>query len=613
MRAGPLLLLFLLFPAWVHSEEASPRLLDGPWQFFPGALLAPQDPRWDSPEVRMVRVPSSWNAEVWPGKPKGVPEGVGTYRLVLDRADGKEWALDWTLAGSAAVVFVDGRTVARVGTPGTSVAEEVPANRPQLITLGTGPRTEIVVQVTNHHHVDGGLWAPLTAGGATLLEARARSDRAWELLLAGACLILGLITGLAAVRPGTLRPVLWFGGLSLFLGLRILVHGHLSVYWLVPDLPWEWFHKIRHGTMYGGSAVALLLIHSFFPGGIRRWFLRTSMAVALILGGAVLFLPYRWYGDLLYPYTVVVALQIGVAVQTLWRNRGKAEGYQLPVILGMAVLLAGSTVEFIRVTFFLPLPETLPVATLLLVICMGTGVALQQLGLYRRIQSINDTKDTMLSIIAHDLKAPLLGAARYVKKHLLPETIRLEDKREALSVLSSTLERSGALLEALLSWSLSQSGRLALDPRPHSARALVLEAAASLERGWATKGIVFEVDGGDFPVRVDRETILVVLRNLLSNAQKFTPSGGRVTVAVEKARRGVAIRVSDTGAGMDSPQLDRVLSHREKLVTPGTDGETGSGFGLFLCQEFLRRNGGHLEASSRPGEGSTFVAHLPAG
>lgn len=605
-------LLLALTPVVLLPGSDRVELAAGPWQFYPGELLEPGDPRWQSSLVRTVVLPASWNQDSWNGKPSGRPEGQGTYRITVDRGPAPgAGSLGWTLAGSAARVLINGKEAARIGVLGSSERGEVPANRPQIIPLGTSQQVEIVVQVTNHHHVDGGLWAPLSQGPTEVLVREESVSRAWDLLLAGACLLLGLVALAIGILLKSMSPLFWFGVTCINLGFRILVHGHYSIYLLFPDWDWQLFQKVRHWTMYLGILSFLLLLDSLFPKGMRPWFLKTAVAVSALLGLVVLVLPYRWFGDLLYPFTVWAAVQMVYAVRVLWKYRKEAETYQVPVLVGLGVLLAGSAVEFLRVVLFIPLPETLPLAAILLVVLMGIGVGIHQLGLFRRIGVLNSTKDTMLSIIAHDLRGPIHSASRYVNKHLLPDTVKLEEKKEAIKILATTLDRSGTLLEALLSWSLSQSGRLVLHPQVLAARDLVLEAAEDLEKIRAAKNLSLSVAPENPSLRADRPTAVTVLRNLLSNAYKFTPPGGLISVDFRQKPFSTVIEVRDTGVGLTPENLRRVLSPHEKIVTAGTEGESGSGFGLFLCQELLRVNGGKLDAVSQEGRGSAFSASFP--
>jgi two-component system sensor histidine kinase/response regulator len=105
--------------------------------------------------------------------------------------------------------------------------------------------------------------------------------------------------------------------------------------------------------------------------------------------------------------------------------------------------------------------------------------------------------------------------------------------------------------------------------------------------------------------------LATVLRNLLSNALKFTPGGGLVRVASELVDGQVATSVTDTGVGIDPGDMDKLFRIDSHLSRRGTEGESGNGLGLILCREFVERNGGRIWACSNPGGGSRFTFYLP--
>jgi signal transduction histidine kinase len=116
--------------------------------------------------------------------------------------------------------------------------------------------------------------------------------------------------------------------------------------------------------------------------------------------------------------------------------------------------------------------------------------------------------------------------------------------------------------------------------------------------------------GNELCVFADKDMIDLVIRNLFSNAIKYTPSRGTITLTAHKAAAGVEIRIKDTGKGMDAEALEKISQHNY-YTTKGTAGESGTGLGLMLCKEFLSRNGSALHIESQPDKGSTFSFILP--
>ncbi|WP_460612523.1 sensor histidine kinase [Hymenobacter seoulensis] len=229
------------------------------------------------------------------------------------------------------------------------------------------------------------------------------------------------------------------------------------------------------------------------------------------------------------------------------------------------------------------------------------------------LNRLNRTKDTLFSIISHDLRGPLsslYSLLALLKLGQMPaERLAMQSER-VTRMLDSTLH----LLDNLLNWSASQlkgeagarAERLRLD-------FLADETVALLHGDAERKGIALlnEVPEGCL-VRADVNMTRLVLRNLLNNALKFTNAGGHITLGARRQNQWWEIRVEDTGIGIDPADHHRVLGQGSHFSTTGTANEKGTGLGLRLCQEFVERNGGTLSFSSTPGQGSAFWFTLPA-
>lgn len=221
-------------------------------------------------------------------------------------------------------------------------------------------------------------------------------------------------------------------------------------------------------------------------------------------------------------------------------------------------------------------------------------------------------KDLFFSIIAHDLRGPIGGAARYARKHLLGKMTGLEEKYTEVETLASALEKTNEFLEKLLWWSRAQlqdwvPARAELDLAWTIDQALVLvKSAADL------KEIPLTVAPGPYPKPVaDPESVQLILGNLLSNAVKFSLPGRPVDVAVTEVAGLCRITVQDCGVGMDAKTLDRLFKIEDKLSTHGTTGERGSGLGLLLAGSLAERNLGGIVIESEPGVGTKATLWLP--
>jgi PAS domain S-box-containing protein len=231
-----------------------------------------------------------------------------------------------------------------------------------------------------------------------------------------------------------------------------------------------------------------------------------------------------------------------------------------------------------------------------------------------RLKELNATKDKFFSIIAHDLRSPFnsfLGLTQIMTSDLPSlSTSQLQEISVSMSKSATNLHR---LLENLLQWSQIQSDTIPF--RPESLRLSELVALSmELMAGPARKKEI-EIDTeipDDIQVYADSNMIQTVLRNLISNSVKFTPTGGHISVSARHIENGfVNISVRDTGIGMSSEIAGNLFRIDHKSNRPGTNGEPGTGLGLLLCKEFAEKHGGTIEVESREGIGSTFTISLP--
>ena len=230
------------------------------------------------------------------------------------------------------------------------------------------------------------------------------------------------------------------------------------------------------------------------------------------------------------------------------------------------------------------------------------------------LRAANLSKDRFFSILAHDLRNPL-GGFLSLTEVLAGKFNRLEKDRihELCVLLHEGAGQVSELLESILQWASAQTGRLVAHPSSLPLDELCEGIVAQQRPAARRKAIELEsLVPASSVVRADANMIATVLRNLVANAVKFTPRGGRVTVSAVRQGARERISVADTGLGMSGEEVDNLFRIDVRLATPGTDGERGNGIGLILCHELVALNKGKIEVASEPGKGSTFTLVLPA-
>ena len=223
-------------------------------------------------------------------------------------------------------------------------------------------------------------------------------------------------------------------------------------------------------------------------------------------------------------------------------------------------------------------------------------------------------RDHLYSIIAHDLRSPI-GSIKMVLNMLL---INLgadkigKDMHELLVTANQTTEDVFSLLDNLLKWSKSQTGQLTLVPQEVDLMEILNGVLEIFRLVGDMKQISLEVKTcGPMMVNADIDTIKTVVRNLLSNAYKFSSAGTKITVSLEKKDGMAMMHIKDQGCGISPENQAKLMNPEIAYTTYGTKNEEGSGLGLLLCKDFITRNGGKIWFTSTEGAGSTFSIALP--
>lgn len=230
----------------------------------------------------------------------------------------------------------------------------------------------------------------------------------------------------------------------------------------------------------------------------------------------------------------------------------------------------------------------------------------------RALEEMITAKDQMFSIIAHDLRGPVSNVKGFLD--LMVDTMEphsLNEIEDYLRILHVNANATMVLLDNLLYWARSQRGLLETDLVSEEL-APVLREAIDINKGIAaSKGVVLELEVvPGLRCLMDANMIALVVRNLISNAIKFTPTGGHVRITAQETADRVMVSVKDSGVGMSEGQLASLFDVHTHRSTYGTNNERGSGLGLLLCADFARRHGGDLEVESTLGKGSCFSFHL---
>ena len=232
-------------------------------------------------------------------------------------------------------------------------------------------------------------------------------------------------------------------------------------------------------------------------------------------------------------------------------------------------------------------------------------------GALDRLRQFDRMKDEFIAVLSHEMRTPLTsvyGSALTLQQHELDA----ETRATLQAVISNESARLGRLLDDLLAASRLDTGREKTLIMPTDAPAVVDEVAEnSRQRQRPGVELDLDLDGSLPPVAADPDKLRQILDNLIENANKYSPDGGHVHVALKRAGRFARFSVSDEGIGIPDSEKDRIFDKFHRLDPNMTRGVGGTGLGLYICRQLVERMDGRIWVSSEEGRGSTFTFELP--
>jgi signal transduction histidine kinase len=594
--------------------------LSGEWEFYWQHFLSPEAyaSGKDTKDPISVRVPSYWNTyelegETLPGK------GYGSYALTILLPQEMESPVCFEVPSFdvAYTLYVNGELAGRNGKVGTSFETEEPWYDPSRFCMVPESDTlRIIFHVSNYHNRKGGFWQTMKMGGSDELIKQGNRKQLYQASTIGVMFFFFLFFLLFWIVSKRDRVMLVFALSCLAITIRSVNTG----LYITNDFvftPWNWQVRMEFFGTYLGLAMGVWFLHHVFPKKYMTRFVNANLVISGILILSVFTLPPRifTYGANLFQILFVSFLLHYLAVSFRGMIRRKLVDTIFFVSLGLFLytvildILMVHAVETGRNLY------STQISFQLLILAMSVMIIIQWVRNYNtrvRLESSLRFKNKILSVVAHDLKNPVASIAQF--SDLLTSRPELSKKEEIMGALKESSQAAVDLLDNLLYWGRSQSEDLRVSPESFDMTSMLEEVGSVFSYMATQKQIDFKT-GGPTGVTVfaDRSLINIVIRNLVSNAIKFTPARGKVDITIKQMGAEVEITVSDTGVGIKAEILEEFKQVGQLSSTLGTEAEVGTGLGLQLVRDLVTRNEGTLHIRSTEGEGSVFTFTLPAG
>lgn len=629
--------------------------LDGEWEFYWGKLYDPLALQGSKhqPNPRYFPVPQVWSDQ----QINGVPisnEGFATYHLHIKLAQDdvqQPKAIYMPSVATSYKLWVDGVFQAGNGKVGKSAEDMIPQNFPRVIIFQPkGTDIDILIQVSNFVQRKGGLWEPIRFGHVEPILLANLKKVAFELFLVGSLVIIGLYhAGLYIVYRKDKSP-LYFASFSLCIAIRSLLLGETIYLRLLPETSWEMAVKVEYWTATFGTVFFVLYVYELFTSQMSKAIRNTLAGTGVIFSFLILITPARVYTHgmqlmqlyiitsflyLIYVYMrsakrrlpgsrlnllAILILFSFILNDTFYYNHLIPTGYLLP--LGLFIFIFGQAVIILlRFSDAFYEKDRLNKELHTLTNTLEQRVTSRTLELEeskRKLEQVNQelyhmeqSRRRLFSNISHDLRTPLTAIQGYLKA-MLDGVIQKDD----LKYITLLYEKSlyiNRLLQDLLHLSKLQSKEIQFHLEEVPMMEFIKHVFLKYEMDIKSRGLHAELQLEEYPgliAKIDRFRMEQVFSNLIWNAIKFTPSGGRIEVSSQLNGGELRIEVKDTGDGIPEEILPYIFQRYYKEPALHSNQE-GIGLGLAISKEIIEYHHGEIGVISELHKGSTFYFTLP--
>lgn len=612
----------------VSFEKEGTRSLSGNWRFYWNQLLDPAQAR--SARGTTMRVPGSWHRSGYS------IEGYATYAMSI-RLSGSTRGLSlyFPMINTSARIFLNGVETAASGVVGESKEKASPRLGRTIFSLPDSIReVDLVVQVSNFNYYVAGIDGSPQIGRTDVIQGSINRTVGIENFFAGCLLALFLYQMILYVMYQRGMPYLWLALICLGVALRAMTThgGSFLLPELFPSVPYDFWKKLEFGSVYAIVALFPLYVHHLFRPQSREKVVLAFVAVSLILVMIVVVTKQIVYGRVLDVAHITLLLEFFFAVwviATAWRHGNRDARV---ILFGVVACFPFILLEILKNSAFfqlsIPFMYLVEIGVLLFLVfqvyLLASHFAKSYRGLEqvnaelekkvelrtRELQQSNQVKERLLSVISHDVRSPI-NALHGMLQILNKGVITPDEFKDQSIRIEQDLNATGLMVDNVLAWTSGLLRGVHVRVERIAVMPAVKEVFSLFENQAAVKRIQLQARMKDgFEILADRQILHLVLRNLVSNAVKFSHEGGEVIVQADRKNGVASLEVRDSGVGMDEKTVVEIFS-MQSPSREGTALEKGTGLGLSLSRNFLLKAGATLSAESVPGKGSVFRIDWP--
>jgi len=615
---------------WDFEKDGVVRL-NGEWEFHWKQLLGAGEfaSANTTKEQDFIKLPSSWNGYQVNGEEIG-GDGYATYRLqIIGKQLPKQLMFRTSWMGTSYNLFVNGELVASNG----AVATTRETMRPEYLPLTEGYSTsgadslEIILQVSNFYHTEGGAWYPIEIGLEQQITKIRESNLSVNLFLCGGIFIMGIYyLGLYAFRRKEESSLL-FSIFCLLMAFRSLITGELFLLSVFPGIDWNLLVQLDYLSFYLGVLFFAAFIHVLFPKLYSTYFLNSYIVICLLFALTIIVFPVNIFTQYIPIFRILtVVFTIYSSYVLIVAVVKKMQGAR--IVLAGGVFFSLSIISdavyqqglldyyfFFRSDFGFIVFISSQSFLLMMRYTNAFNETERLLASVERAESATQAKSQFLAKMSHEIRTPLNGILGVVQ--LLGKTKLTQLQKGYLKLIDDSGASLLHIINDILDLSKVEAGKMTLEDKSFNLEALI-EGILSLCCAQASRKSVqlsldYDANLAKFFIG-DSSRLNQVLLNLINNAIKFTNQGAvniQVTsTTLTSALEGIEIKIKDSGIGILPDVLETLFDPFKQADESTTRKYGGTGLGLSISKQIIDLMGGSIIAQSEPQVGSTFTVLL---
>ncbi|WML36687.1 ATP-binding protein [Clostridium sp. OS1-26] len=549
-------------------------------------------------------------------------QGYATYRVrvKIKEIDKALYGIKTTRIRESNRIFINGKEVGHSGIPGKSYEETIPKILPQTdLTEISGNTVEIIIQVSNFRYSNGGIFHSIYFGNYRGITAFREYSIAMDVLICTGYLFMGIYFIGFYIQRKKQSEFLSFALYCIFSALYLLFNGEKLIFAIIPNLPYEMYHKLI--TLSGSLSTYFTYLYIYnlyeelYSKKVLKFF-QMCITFDMIL---VLTTPLYFFSSLYPIFGLVTAIGIIYNIFVMIRGVLRAEKEYVYAITSTICFIEMQLVVLLATFWKLDISFIPPVTIPLFILSQGLLMSQRFTITYEKVEELSEKltiidkmKDEFMATVSHELRTPLNGIINISQSLVNGGAGKINtEQQENLTIIAHMGRRLSNLVNDILDYSKMKNGNIILYKSSVDLEAVVSLVFKILGYTIKNKKLRFEsnIESGSFLVWADENRLKQIMYNLIENAVKFTKEG-TITVSASKVKGNIHISVRDTGIGMPKEMHEDIFKSFEQVNPKDTSEYRGTGLGLSITRQLVEIHGGKIWVVSEEGVGSEFIFTL---